>query len=374
MPFCYAPWSNIDISPQGGITPCCKFRPEKYNEAPKNINTSTFDEYKNSRVLKIVQEDFEAGLWPAGCERCRIEEENGILSKRQLDYERWNEQYQSYDRSGWLTASLAFGNTCNLSCITCGPGSSSRWQQEHQARYNIDIRPNHFYKQGFVDEFLKNAPGLLHLDIPGGEPFLSGVREQIELLHRLIESGRSQDISIHYTTNVTIFPDERWWELWKNFKEIDMQLSIDGVGTHNEYIRFPSQWDDVSRHISLYQEKQQALTNFRLSISHTVSAYNIFYVPDFFVWCQKQGLPRPWLGRVHTPIHMRPSVWKNEAKSHIVDRLKNSDNSDCQAWANLLEHSDDGSYYSQFVDAVRWHDQYRGLDFKKTFPEMARFI
>lgn len=374
MPFCYAPWSNIDISPQGAITPCCKFRSDKYTDPVCNINDNSFEDYKNSRTLQIVKEDFESGNWPAGCERCRIEEENGIPSKRQLDSERWAEHYENYNRQGWLTASLAFGNTCNLSCITCGPKSSSRWQQEYRMRTGIDILPNHFYKQGFVDEFIDNAPDLIHLDIPGGEPFLSGVKEQTELLKKLVGFGQSQKTTIHYTTNATIFPTTRWWELWSNFKEIDMQLSIDGVATHNEYIRFPSLWEDVKTSVGKYQDKERSLKNFRLSISHTVSAYNIFYLPEFFSWCETQGLPRPWLGRVHTPVYLRPSVWPAQIKSHIIDKLKNSGNLDCHTWAGLLESNDDSDHYSEFIESTAWHDRYRGMDFKITFPELARLV
>lgn len=374
MPFCYSPWSNIDISPQGVITPCCKFRADRYEDTPCNIKTSSFDDYKQSKVLKIIKEDFESDRWPAGCERCRIEEDNGVLSKRQLDYERWAHHYDKYDRSGWLTASLAFGNTCNLSCITCGPVSSSQWHKEYRALHGIDVFPNHFYKQGFVEEFLKNAPGLLHLDIPGGEPFLSGVKEQIKLLEYLIDSNQSQNITIHYTTNATVFPDERWWKLWEHFQEIDLQLSIDGIGAHNEYIRFPSSWKDVEHNVSIYQEKERSLENFRLSISHTVSAYNILYLPEFFAWCETQNLPRPWLGRVHTPDHMRLSVWPSDIKIHIINKLKNSNNSDCHTWANLLDNSDDSEHYKKFLELTTWHDRYRGTDFKTTFPEMAQFL
>ena len=139
MPFCYAPWSNVEIGPLGNILPCCKFRYDRYdNVSPCNINTTSLDEYKNSTLLNSVKEDFEAGRWPVGCDRCRIEEENGIASKRQLDYQRWQDHYDRYNKVGWLTASIAFGNTCNLTCITCSPWASSRWQKEYQQKYKID--------------------------------------------------------------------------------------------------------------------------------------------------------------------------------------------------------------------------------------------
>lgn len=374
MPFCFAPWSNLDISPQGIIGPCCKFRHGRYPDPPFNINQHKLQDYVTSRTLQIVRDDFVANRWPQGCERCRIEEENGVRSKRRLDQDRWQQHYQRYDlhTAALLTASVAFGNTCNLTCITCGPAASSRWQLEHHQLYEQDIVPNHFYREGFVDELLAVCPEVIHLDIPGGEPLLSGVEQQQELLQRLIDQDRAKHIAIHYTTNATVWPDQRWWNLWEHFQEIDMQLSLDGVDRRFEYIRFPANWSTVVSHVDRYLKEEQQRSNFRLSVSHTVSAYNIYYIQEFLDWCQRQGLPRPWLGRVHDPVHMRPSVWPDQAKQHIIAKLKHG-NEDAHIWAGLIANTDDSEHFDLFRQRVAWHDRYRGLDFSQTFPEMAIF-
>ena len=154
MTFCYSPWSNIDISPQGDLTPCCKFQMSKYDES-FNVQTQTLSEYYSSAFLAEIKQEFAQGQWPRGCERCRIEEENNIASKRQLDYERWQQHYQQYDIDSGkcITASIAFGNTCNLKCITCSPYSSSKWHQEHLKIYNVNINPVKFYRSDFVEKF-----------------------------------------------------------------------------------------------------------------------------------------------------------------------------------------------------------------------------
>jgi hypothetical protein len=261
-----------------------------------------------------------------------------------------------------------------LTCITCNPSSSSRWQREYQHIYGIDIRPFHFYKKDFVQDFIDYAPDIIHLDIPGGEPFLSGVPEQKQLLEHFILTGQSKNISLHYTTNVTVYPDSSWWELWKHFKEIDMQLSVDGIGARYEYIRYPAKWNEVSVNTARYIKQEQTLDNFRLSVSHTVSAYNIYYLEEFFEWCYAVGLPRPWLGRVHAPVHMQPTVWSSSAKQFIYNKLSTSKNSDVQTWANLVKNSQDSDQFNLFCTRVRDHDQYRGLSFNATFPELHEWI
>ena len=372
--FCYSPWTNIDFSPAGGITPCCKFQPKHYNKI-HNINQDSISTYASSDFLKQVKTEFTNGKWPVGCERCKIEEENGIESKRQLDYARWKDQYQLYQLTdnNFITASIAFGNTCNLKCITCGPASSSKWYNEAKDIYNITVKHHKFFKEDFAADFVNNTPNIIHIDIPGGEPFLSGVPEQKELLSYYISSGQAQHITLHYTTNATVFPDDEWWNLWTHFKEIDMQLSIDGIGARYEYIRFPADWNKVSCYIDQYIEKL-TLSNFRLSVSHTVSAYNIYYLDEFFTWCNDTGLPRPWLGRVHSPAHMRPSVWPKEVKNKIVTNLKNSKHPDVINWIRLIENSDDAEYFELFKTKLHEHDAYRKLNFSITFPELAEFV
>jgi sulfatase maturation enzyme AslB (radical SAM superfamily) len=308
--------------------------------------------------------------------RCQLDEQNNIPSKRELDYLRWSEHYDHYylNIEQWLTASIAFGNTCNLKCITCDSDNSSRWREEYRDIYGQDFRHVKFYRNDFVDDFLSRSSQILHLDIPGGEPFLSGVDEQKKLLKHYIDSGRAHDISVHYTTNATVFPDAEWWQLWSHFREIDMQLSIDGVAGRYEYIRYLAVWNDTLNNVHRYIQQEKSIPNLRLSVSHTVSAYNIFYLDEFFSWCEQVGLPRPWLGRVHNPAHMRPTVWPQQARDRIAEHLNASAYPDVKTWAQAIANGNDSDQFDEFCDRLRQHDQYRGLDFATTFPEMAIYL
>jgi MoaA/NifB/PqqE/SkfB family radical SAM enzyme len=373
MPFCHAPWTNVDISPQGDILPCCKYNPGPGD--PKfNIQSHSLTEYSESAFLREIQQEFSDDQWPEGCVRCQLDEQNNISSKRQLDHERWKEHYDHYDfdSNQWITASIAFGNTCNLKCITCDSDNSSRWREEYRDIYGKDFQHVKFYRNDFVDDFVAQSPKILHLDIPGGEPFLSGVAEQKKLLQHYIDSDQARDISIHYTTNVTVFPDAEWWQLWSHFREIDMQLSIDGVGARYEYIRHPANWSILVDNVNQYLLAKDP--HIRLSVSHTVSAYNIYYLDEFFKWCYTIGLPRPWLGRVHTPQHMRPGVWSQDARLAIIEKLQTSQYPDVLTWANMISTVDESKFFNEFKNKLHAHDQYRGVNFKNTFPELANYI
>jgi radical SAM protein with 4Fe4S-binding SPASM domain len=141
MPFCHAPWTNVDISPQGDILPCCKYQ-SRPQDPGFNIQSHSLTEYSDSAFLHEIQQDFLDDTWPKGCMQCRVDEQNNIPSKRQLDHDRWHMHYDHYDLSSdqWLTASVAFGNTCNLKCITCDSNSSSRWREEYRDIYGEDLQ------------------------------------------------------------------------------------------------------------------------------------------------------------------------------------------------------------------------------------------
>jgi hypothetical protein len=375
MTFCYAPWSNLEILPTGEILPCCKFESQSYSQT-FNIQHHSIDDYRQSTMLSGIKQQFQAGEWPTGCDRCRIEEESNIESKRQLDYTRWQHHYDNYDLDSddLLTVSLALGNTCNLKCIICGPAASSKWIKEYKDVYGIQVRNIESVRKDLINNITDIAPKLVHIDMHGGEPMLSSIEQHQNLLDHYIQTGQAKNISIHYTTNATIFPDANWLDKWKNFAEIDLQLSIDGIGSRYEYLRYPADWNLLDNHANRYLELHQQQLNIKLSVAHAVSAFNIFYIEEFVKWCQQKGLPRPWMGKVHTSAFLRPSVWHEPAKLAIVNKLQSSTIEDVCAWANLMQNTDDSNLFDQFKQFVQQHDQYRNLNFKNTFPDLAQYI
>tara|TARA_R110000782_G_scaffold112466_1_gene202372 strand:+ start:50 stop:1183 length:1134 start_codon:yes stop_codon:yes gene_type:complete len=369
---CLVPWTSIDIRPNGTIAPCCKYR--ETPEEKLNITQVSIDDYTNSTFLKKIKDTMLQNKWPEGCFRCKQEEASGIKSKRILDYERWPVEFDTYtEDKGYIIAAIAFGNTCNLKCITCHSGASSLWRKEYFDIYGVDNAPVDKLSSD-ASEIYDAMPNIIHLDIPGGEPFLSEIKKQKRLLQRYIDSGQSKDITLHYTTNGQIFPGQEWWNLWQNFKEIDMQLSIDGVGKRYEYIRFPAKEGIIEKNTQLYIEKEKTNNNLRLSVSHTVSSYSIYYLTEFFDWCEQVGLPRPWCGVVNTPKHMRPQVFPQAIKNKIIKHLNSSRHQDVHTWATYLTNNDSSGHYEKFLQITDAHDRYRKLSFANTFPEVKELL
>ena len=314
--FCKLPWQGLDISQQGEFKPCCK-----YNRSIAN----TLDEYIASDKLSELKTAFINGEKPEGCSRCWQDEAANILSKRQLTAESYLADTACFDNSIKVVG-FAFGNICNLECRYCGGYSSSKWNttaiQLSPIIPNIPIfKSSSFYK----DEDLMNKIALMtksatYIEFSGGEPFYSGVAEHKHYLKMLLDNSPHCK-TLQYITNVTTFPDQELIELWSHFKEVIIQLSLDGIEKQFEYMRFPAKWNIVYANIKQYQLTQTSMPNLRLSISHTVGILNVYHVTDFIKWCITEKLPRPYLGMVTKPNYFCIRNLPNQVKENIKEKL-----------------------------------------------------
>lgn len=380
--FCHNPFLGLDIQTNGNLRPCCKFDNAKIDE-PFNIRDG-ISNYKNSQWLKELQNQFIAGGKPDGCKRCWKEEAAGVLSKRQLDYARHQESFDTMylKNSKFINIGLVFGNLCNLACRICSHESSSKWASEKKKMdgKNYPIHTWHQDKK-LLEDIYNTAKNAIHIDIAGGEPLLVDIEEHFKFIARLVRDKKAGQMSLHYTTNGTTFPKESHLKLWKSFKEIDIQLSLDDVKERFEYNRWPAKWSSVYNNIKKYQTLSKSYSNIRLSISHTVSAFTILYADNFFKWCIREGLPAPWMGLVSSPwmgpvpypVYYGPSVFPTEVRDKISSQLDQSKIKEVKLLKNYL--NDDTSHgFKNFLSMTQLLDNMRNQNFQKTFPELAELI
>lgn len=359
---CYHPWVGLDISPQGYFRPCCKF---------DTAVAYDLNEYQRSELMESVRQQFLSGQKPVQCNRCWRDEESGIKSKRQLDTEYYLDG-TAPDLGHLYFLGMSFGNTCNLACRICDSAHSSRWGVEETKL--LEFFPNtkihkhqKFYQDSkFIAQILELSGRVKSIQFPGGESFITGTAEHLGFLDSLLHP---EDISLRYITNTTVFPIQDFWQRWKKFKHVDIQLSIDGVGKHFEYQRWPAVWDECLANIKQYQ--QLAVGNIKLSISHSVSIFNVFYLPDFVKWCLTNRLPVPYLGLVTSPKHYNITVLPKDIKDVIVPRLRGTIMSSV-AQAMIAEDASDE--FDKTLQYVKILDKQRNQSFAETFPELNQLI
>jgi hypothetical protein len=156
-----------------------------------------------------------------------------------------------------------------------------------------------------------------HLDLAGGEPMLS-VRH-FKVLQQLVASGRARDITIHYNTNGSIFPIEHI-DLFKQFKSIDIALSIDNIGERFEYERPGVTWESVEENIKNYLAINTP--SITISIHATINIQNVYYLPELCDWVQAQNFDNVHFSTLHFPSILSISHVTREARDLVLNRLK----------------------------------------------------
>lgn len=364
---CYHPWVGLDISPQGEFKPCCKYS----TPLAKNIN-----DYETSTKLAELKNDFLSGNEPAGCARCWRDEAAGLPSKRTLDNE-YIFKNQLPELSSIKVLSIPFGNTCNLACRICNSYSSSRWgaEEEKLKSYFPDIVVNghsKFYKDhDFIKSIIDRTKNVIHVEFPGGEPFYADQEAHHNLIIHLENQG-AENISLHYITNGTKFPDRALTDAWQRFKKVDVQLSIDGIRQQFEYNRWPANWSAVVENIDRYLDLKNSNNNIQLSISHSVSIFTVYYLPEFLEWCQDNNLPTPYLGLISRPDYFNITVLPTAAKQAIEEKLQG--NPALESVITAMWARDDSNLLDNTIKYVKILDKQRKEDFPSVFPELYQLL
>lgn len=370
--FCHNAFIGLDISPSGNMKPCCKFL---NSEIPKFHIKDGISQYQNSDFVKKLRSQFLKGERPKGCHRCWVEEDAGIKSKRQLDYDRHKSEFDKVDitKKDFKNISLAFGNLCNLACRICGPASSSKWASEEN-RIGRKKFPIHdwFKDESIMQDIFNHTQDAVHFDIPGGEPLLVEITEHFDFLSKF-SNEQARNISLHYTTNGTNFPKSEFLHIWRRFREVDIQISIDDIGPRYEYNRWPAKWEQVYGNIKRLQKLERESENTRLSISFTVSAFTVFYAKRFFDWCLLEGLPRPWMGRLNHPEYYSAEILPEDVADTIKAELESSTYQEVRNLSHYLDSSKK-VLLPVFKQKVNELDKARNQNFKEVFPDLASII
>lgn len=360
------------VLPNGDITPCCRI-----GEMPKfNIKDGS-DSYLKSQWRKEFVDTHRKDLRHSACSRCYEMEDNGIKSKRNIDMEKLKDgfSYDFQDNPDIKNFEMTFGNLCNLACRICFPMYSSKWASE---KGKVDNTKYPIYTWHQDDAIMKDIYSKIEkverITVVGGEPFLVEIKEHEKFLEHFVESGQSKKISLHYTTNGTNFPKPRIIELFKNYKAVDIQVSIDGIGEQCDYNRWPAKWDNLYPNIKKYQKLSRSQQNIELSISHTISAFTIYYVEKFVLWCLKEKLPFPFFNQLLFAKHNRASVFKPHTKDIIRKKLLSSRSHEIRKLVAWLDYADDSDSFGKFEDQIKIYDNIRKQKFDDVFPELRSIL
>jgi len=181
----------------------------------------------------------------------------------------------------------------------------TKWGAGRLERKHISLPERSF------EEFKNAIPHLKEVLIAGGEPLQQ--KRHWEMIDAM--AGYEQNITLSYNSNLVALGLGYYNVLdhWPKFKKIILRVSIDGDDTTFSYFRT---FGDIQKIIDNVQ-KLHELKNIEMSLTTTVSIYNISRFVDIVKFVNKAG------GLFHTsmvqyPKAINPKVLPQDIKAKIT--------------------------------------------------------
>jgi molybdenum cofactor biosynthesis enzyme MoaA len=211
------------------------------------------------------------------------------------------------------------GNHCNLACKMCWPGASSKiatqyvkWGYDDNQQYlGTDWTKDTVAWQRFLNELL-TIPKFKNIHLMGGETLLSPRFE--ELVDFMIMHERF-DISFSFVTNGTVYKPKLLEKL-KKFARVGIEISIETITKHNDYVRQGSTLSEVLTIIDQYQQLCNN-SNISLTIRPAISLLTIGYYYTLLEYCLKNHLLIKSMV-VSDPYYLDSRILPDYIKSHYL--------------------------------------------------------
>ena len=338
---CAAIDHGVAVFPNGKIGPCCQIDSSYLKPISELSNPDRFADLKTQNCPPDHP-----------CNKCSVAEYHGLTSYR-----------SSFNSIATADPGLQFvdirnTNFCNLKCRYCGPHFSSQWAEELGKFPQIQQQDISDFKDILVTDSLH------WMYFTGGEPLING--EHWSLLEELIAGGQSHRIALRYNTNLTTikYKDKNIIDLWKQFKEVELQCSIDAVGAPLEYIRSGSNWEKIKSNL---QQLKSASTqsNISITLSPVLSILNLWFINDLYQFAVSNRITVNMImltGPDYLALDVIPDSLKSLAldKIHTLETEYNLDHKLLNRIKNLINNNTNQYLFQQTISHVLLLDNLRG--------------
>lgn len=260
--FCIFPFISHSLDHEN-TTLCCR------SKQPV-AKTEDFDWNKS---LLDIRNNMLQGTRIDNCSQCYKVEDSGGISARQSQTIDWTSRLDlttvddlNFDKP--IMYDVFPNNTCNLMCRMCMPKYSILIQREQN-----DLKDYPATNWDYID--LEDAQVVY---VAGGEP--TAMIDFQKFLDRC-EQEDKLDLEIRINTNANKI-SQRLFEKLDKFKNVIFTVSIDGYGRANDYSRWLSNWENITKNIQKIVEKGN-----RVNFNITVSIYTIFSLYELVEYLNK---------------------------------------------------------------------------------------
>jgi MoaA/NifB/PqqE/SkfB family radical SAM enzyme len=374
---CPLPWTHLEVDVNGSASPCCLYKGTVGNYKVYDTDLKTI---QNSNYMNDLRQQFRNGEKPIGCTNCWQEEAAGKVSKRQNSIYKMKHSLQNWTPHSKPTLKFIdfkLGNVCNLKCRICGSWSSSKWAQEEMDYGPNPLARQQLHKGGwpkrhpeFFDDIKPVLADVEYFEFTGGEPFM--IQNHFKILEHCVAEGYAHCQDIHYNTNGTQLPDQRIFDLWKEFKHVEIAFSIDDVGERFEYQRHPADWTEVTSNLAEFKRRAPASVDFQ--ICSTINIFNIFSLAELAEWVSEF---RPKFFYVNTCFD--PECFNIQTLPKEIKNIATTRYNRILEFKGIIDYMNAADRYSPEIQAERVKrihqaDLYRGENFADSFTALNNLL
>ena len=362
--YCAMPFNHVSIGNTGDYQICC-MHPVPVQHR-KNINQTSVDEWLQNSYLEQVRSAFAQDQPHSGCQHCWQQEASGVQSLRQVQAKEYKIIGAEPMQPALLNVEAAVGNLCNLSCVMCDEHNSSMILAENQ-KLAIAVRNQREF--AWTETAFENLQQLLNstpkvVNLRGGETLFN--KRILELIENFPADKLNRTL-LHLTTNGTVWT-EQWSKALSKFRSVRMMLSVDAVGSLDEYIRYPTKFAQVEQNIKQIVECK----NIKPIIHTTVQNLNIMHIGQIIKWAKNMNI-HLMLDLLVRPDYLEitnlPPLLKQQAIDHLstvlAQDLDAHIQSEITAYKTALETAVfDSQRWQRFVNDISRRDAVRGNSHK----------
>ena len=385
--FCMLPWISLMVDPRSNVSPCCVYRGEPVGDCSKDSLEDIWNNKENQDIRTAMLNDKTV----SGCINCIRNEKLGKDSLRTVSNATFLKHINIAEQGATPDYDIKyidsrFNNLCNLSCRSCGHGSSSSWHAPSLAVGLIDKSASVFLKAGrsktdLYDQIFGQLDNLERIYFAGGEPLI--MQDNYNILDELSHRKR-YDIELVYNTNMTQsqLKGRSIFDAWKNFKNISIGASLDAEGPRGNYLRTGTVWENV---VEFRREMISIRPDIDFYITCTTGIINVLHVPDFHRSWVEQGLIQPYqfdIQTLYAPAWMKvesaPQYLKDQIREKYTKHLEWLRPFDTEGRATFGYESiiEQLSNPVEFDPQLFWNnilplDKYYNANLLDSFPELV---
>ena len=294
-----------------------------------SLDDRTFVPSSGADPFADIKEQQLNEQWPEACWRCKSEEDHGGASERVNGFLGYIEdRLKSFVEKQTLPEfelRVKFSNFCNLACRSCTETESSTWARITNTpvseQYEIDISTSPEHWELITTTIMEKLPEVEHFYVHfiGGESLVQpGMKK---LLNWMIAQGIAPRVHLRVTTALSVRPGYDLMSKMSQFRDVDINLSIDSVGDNYQYLRWPAKFEKIENNLATLMSHQTTLSivsgkktytpRWRCLITPVFSLNNIMYIDEFMTYWSA------WFDQQHYSFPIQPI--------NLIDRTQHLD-------------------------------------------------